>query len=401
MTSCNEHRLIFFASVLWLQGRHIIEQPLSSSKSAFIYNGDVFGGNEVTSEQRQINGDTTCFLNVLENSQNISFTLENINGPYAFVYLNKASGKLYFGRDKFGRRSLLMGKSHDSIILASVSKRSTTYSFIELPAIGTFCYNTQTKQYEIFPWCHQNRNFKTELTKIESFLNTHIKVIEYSKKLYYKGYQEPFESDLQNLMGLIGLNDALILTRLLDNPQWQHNINKLKSLLEKAVETRISTQPMFCKNCVIKNEQCNHSVTGILFSGGVDCAILALLAHKYTDKHRSLDLINVAFDKAESYQTPDRITGFQTLEELKQLCPERKWNFVQVNVTQAELQEERSNHIADLIFPLNTILDDSLGSALWFASRGKTMDYESPCRVSFVHFIYSKFASHSLLMYKS
>lgn len=47
-----------------------------------------------------------------------------------------------------------------------------------------------------------------------------------------------------------------------------------------------------------------------------------------------------------------------------------------------ELEKQRSEHIADLIYPLNTILDDSLGCALWFASRAETANYVSPVRVS-------------------
>lgn len=59
----------------------------------------------------------------------------------------------------------------------------------------------------------------------------------------------------------------------------------------------------------------------------------------------------------------------------------------QVNVTQAELQKYRSSRINDLLYPLCTILDESLGCAMWFASRAKgtitktNIEYESPCRV--------------------
>lgn len=31
-----------------------------------------------------------------------------------------------------------------------------------------------------------------------------------------------------------------------------------------------------------------------------------------------------------TYKVPDRETGLQTLAELKGLCPNRKWNFVEV-----------------------------------------------------------------------
>lgn len=57
-------------------------------------------------------------------------------------------------------------------------------------------------------------------------------------------------------------------------------------------------------------------------------------------------------------------------------------------MTQEELKKERAEVIGDLIHPLNTVLDDSLGCALWFASRGvgvigaaPKVPYTSPARV--------------------
>lgn len=50
--------------------------------------------------------------------------------------------------------------------------------------------------------------------------------------------------------------------------------------------------------------------------------------------------------------------------------PERKWNFVEINVTQEELQKMREERICHLVYPLDTVLDDSIGCAVWFAARG-------------------------------
>lgn len=41
-----------------------------------------------------------------------------------------------------------------------------------------------------------------------------------------------------------------------------------------------------------------------------------------------------------------------------------------MNITIEQLKSSRQKTIADLIYPLNSILDDSLGCALWFAARG-------------------------------
>jgi hypothetical protein len=67
------------------------------------------------------------------------------------------------------------------------------------------------------------------------------------------------------------------------------------------------------------------------------------------------------------YLVPDRISG---IESLKELNPNRKWNFVEINVNLDELKTERESLIKNLLYPHVTVLDDSIGCALWFASRG-------------------------------
>ncbi|XP_033122656.1 asparagine synthetase domain-containing protein 1-like [Anneissia japonica] len=121
--------------------------------------------------------------------------------------------------------------------------------------------------------------------------------------------------------------------------------------------------------------------------------------YRYVPAGESIDLINVAFElpiKADtsesehqifdiSYDVPDRITGRTGLEELKNLNPKRVWNFLEVNVTHEELQSMRSSRVSDLVYPHNTVLDDSIGCAIWFAARGKDKhSYTSQCKVVLV-----------------
>ncbi|XP_018301565.1 asparagine synthetase domain-containing protein 1 isoform X3 [Mycetomoellerius zeteki] len=118
-------------------------------------------------------------------------------------------------------------------------------------------------------------------------------------------------------------------------------------------------------------------------------AILAAIAHEYVPEDESIDLINVAFERSgsknqsmnhtnnekgnvtQNYDVPDRKTGRQTYSELLRIYPNRKWNFIECNITQMELQLYRASRICDLLHPLCTILDESLGCAMWFASRAK------------------------------
>ncbi|KAB0797954.1 hypothetical protein PPYR_08947 [Photinus pyralis] len=369
------HSFVFGASVLWLQGKEMTKQPVENEQSVFIFNGDIFGGTSIPSDVRKNFGDTIPLLHLLEKSEDVIDDLMNLQGPYSFVYLNKKRSKLYFGRDPYGRRSLLIGMKDSAILLTSVATRMLDIKCVELPAVGIFTYSLETGEVELLPWPFRHSNFKEKVSELETILNKTIK-LQQNLELAHHTFINPTDNYLQYPL----LSPDCIFSNLLNDARFFQNVQQLEVLLEKAIEKRIATQPAFCHKCIKSRNPCIHSTTGVLFSGGVDCAILALLADKYCSKHCSIDLLNVSF----SGNAPDRQTGLQTLDELKQIRPERKWNFVEINVKESELNLERERRIADLIYPLNTILDDSLGCALWFASRGQTESYVSPCRVLLV-----------------
>jgi asparagine synthetase B (glutamine-hydrolysing) len=86
----------------------------------------------------------------------------------------------------------------------------------------------------------------------------------------------------------------------------------------------------------------------VLFSGGLDCTVLARLASDLVPPTQPIDLLNVAFENLriasqfpgksqdELYELcPDRITGRRSFEELLKTCPSRTWHFVTVSPFQA------------------------------------------------------------------
>lgn len=54
--------------------------------------------------------------------------LRSIEGPFAFVYYDSTAGRLYYGRDRLGRRSLLIKPSSEtaSITLSSIASVPTS-----------------------------------------------------------------------------------------------------------------------------------------------------------------------------------------------------------------------------------------------------------------------------------
>jgi asparagine synthetase B (glutamine-hydrolysing) len=144
----------------------------------------------------------------------------------------------------------------------------------------------------------------------------------------------------------------------------------------------------------------------ILFSGGLDCTVLARITSELLPAGQGIDLINVAFENPRIAASrppadvgsifegcPDRITGWSSFRELLTACPERPWRFVtvsaaisdreggadrrQVDVPYAETLEHRLD-VVSLMQPHNTEMDLSIACALYFAARGRGLCYSSP-----------------------
>jgi asparagine synthetase B (glutamine-hydrolysing) len=121
-------------------------------------------------------------------------------------------------------------------------------------------------------------------------------------------------------------------------------------------------------------DQAHNVRVAVLFSGGLDCTVLARIAHDLLPMEHHIDLINVAFENPRVIQAsqnkpkskkqanlniqdqyvpssqdgrspeevisktshfescPDRETGRKAFQELQDVCPNRVWRFVAVRV---------------------------------------------------------------------
>lgn len=162
-------------------------------------------------------------------------------------------------------------------------------------------------------------------------------------------------------------------------------VTKLEELLRDSLSLRILNipNPPSTRNDGMRCP--SVAKLAVLFSGGLDCTILARLSHALLPYSEPIDLLNVAFENprihkrndAESdaasspYELcPDRITGRASYAELQRVCPIREWRFVAVDVPYIETQEHRETVIS-LMYPHNTEMDLSIANALFFAARGK------------------------------
>ncbi|KAL8904462.1 MAG: hypothetical protein Q9207_003260 [Kuettlingeria erythrocarpa] len=123
----------------------------------------------------------------------------------------------------------------------------------------------------------------------------------------------------------------------------------------------------------------------ILFSGGLDCTLVARIVHDLLPKEEDVDLLNVAFENprvlnavkagndmpfAPYAYCPDRATGVSSHAELQRVCPGRTWRLVSIDIPYTETVAHRPL-ITTLLHPHNTEMDLSIACALYFAARGR------------------------------
>uniref|UniRef100_A0A1A9W5E2 Glutamine amidotransferase type-2 domain-containing protein n=1 Tax=Glossina brevipalpis TaxID=37001 RepID=A0A1A9W5E2_9MUSC len=367
----------FAGFVLWHQGEEICPQPIVLNNIILLFNGDI-----LNISPKDLNNESDSYwlsrqLQRCESDEHLLELFRKLEGSFSFIMYNTYSKDLYFARDSMGRNSLIVEKNKEHICILSVSSLSNKKA-IELPPLGVFKLSIENfDNWKLFPWVALDDDQKRSIQVMEETFNINMKchnIIEppwldknaFAEKLSFNFYTmiKNLEMPVQELFNILLKNDELISA-----------LDKFSALLNNSVKSRVQNTTKYCNNCLNSRESCNHSKVAILFSGGIDCSVLAILADKYIDKSNSIDLINVAFEpinaSEKTWNVPDRLSARLSFEDLKLLCRERKWNLIEVNVTRVELLDNLSTHLKHLIYPLNTVLDESIGSAFWFAARGK------------------------------
>ncbi|XP_058508441.1 asparagine synthetase domain-containing protein 1 isoform X1 [Solea solea] len=406
------YQCLFSAHVLHMRG-HLTPQPVQDSGgNVLVWNGEIFDGLPVLPKEN----DTVVFsqwLSSCSSPSEILSVLSSLRGPWGFVYYQKAGDYVWFGRDFFGRRSLLWKFDAGVLTLTSVAANtlSDEFAWQEVPAVGVYRIDLKaaaeagTVTFELYPWAYAGESIislcsetvlesvpcgctaimnKSGLVLTSPVCPLNMSIPESINETETHQHAQPSVKDLDRLLSSREKNDV---------------VNCLIDVLSEAVRRRVQSLPFEVQD--LSPEKDTASVA-ILFSGGIDSMILAALADRHIPAHEPIDLLNVAFKLQEPKQqkestknhkkpknkpadskpddaahrtfspfdVPDRITGKAGIKELQDLNPGRRWNFVEINVTQEELQRMRQERITHLVYPLETVLDDSIGCAVWFAARG-------------------------------
>jgi asparagine synthetase B (glutamine-hydrolysing) len=187
--------------------------------------------------------------------------------------------RVYFGRDFFGRRSLLYRDlpgfdGRRELHLSSIAIPGEVWK--ELDTRGIYHFDLMTSGgHVITPW----NTISPDFYGCFAHLNTII----------------PNPIDLEQREEQIDLA-----------------LGELDRLLDRAVRLQVTGSPV-------------GSGLGILFSGGIDSMVMAVLADRHFIAEERIDLLNVAFARSvsgnesdeEIFGVPDRLSAREGIEELR------------------------------------------------------------------------------------
>lgn len=245
-------------------------------------------------------------LTNMSEEEMLSFIL-CVKGPWSFIYYRHQTRRLYFGRDVFGRHSLLWllpsaSSGQTVFMLSSVSHGREGIE--EVPAHGIYFVDFSAVNLkddfvvDLLPWAtvteeslaSQPSCVRTSDRKINSCVTTPLNKAIPSEKLI-----KILKSLVEEISDIRGLGSLYY--------RMKPSIDGMIKVLKTSIQRRVDQCPNKCQKCTLSREKCEHSRVAVLFSGGLDSAMIALLLDSCLPNNESVDLLNVAFEQKQPKYT--------------------------------------------------------------------------------------------------
>ncbi|WOK91635.1 asparagine synthetase domain-containing protein 1 isoform X2 [Canna indica] len=366
--------LYFLGATLQLRGVSPIFQPLvDSSGNILVFNGEIFGGIHVSDERN----DAETLLHVLESccycngdgheevcssknseAQSIPEIISSIKGPWALIYWQQKSRTLWFGRDAFGRRSLLVHwptLGNLEFVLSSISPASNIWKNSETncmgPGLNADVEDSTSKMcyWEELPCRLYSIHLKA--SKASGHLANGKLVGEFRKHRWTSPLlnrliqwertcvdpkTESFSSEgVRNQIELTspeGMDQHLAdvsdlwMEKAETRSDTNNHIPGDKGRAEKVLDALRESVMRRTVNRIFQIPQHEYTMDdnapiALLFSGGLDSMILAAILDKCLEPRYAIDLLNVSFD---GQLAPDRVSARTGVAELQKVAPNRR-----------------------------------------------------------------------------
>ncbi|RAL17200.1 asparagine synthetase domain-containing protein [Aspergillus homomorphus CBS 101889] len=374
--------LSFVSTLLSMRGDHVVPQPLvdATTGSVLCFNGDAWkiDGEPIDGNDAELifslllkavdrpTADSPEQQDSTGATQRVVDVVSSISGPFAFVFYDAINSRIFFTRDCLGRRSLLQGvDDKGNFKICSLCDSTSANHFSEVETDGIYMIDLE-------------HAFDTPASgSAASFAIDSIHTLPWDQDQSHLRPRNPIPSMNRSLPD--GSSAPSLTT---ETPV----ISALEQKLHQSLALRIQNvrePPTSPTGSRVK--------VAVLFSGGLDCSLLARLSHEILPEDETIDLLNVAFENprvaaaaakqggavGSVYEScPDRMTGRSAFAELQKVCPSRNWRFVAINIPYTETLAHRDT-VKRLMRPHNTEMDLSIACALYFASRGQGQAYDS------------------------
>ncbi|SCV02011.1 LAME_0G19988g1_1 [Lachancea meyersii CBS 8951] len=304
--------------MLWFSSILSLRDPLTK-QSIDIQDRFVLQYNGECYNSSILHNDTQWIVDQLTQYSDVPRVIRLLSGEFAYTVYDRLTKQVFFGRDSIGKRSLSfrLGEEAQELTVSSVTGK--TEGFENCVAGVIYVYDTATNT-----------------------LSAECKIKPADFVVSSKEDPELLEVETHTENLMICLSDA--------------------------VKCRLETiHPLHTENSPI----------AILFSGGLDCSVIAALVCQHitnSGSYAKVELLNVGFENPRTglmpEDVPDRLLGQTSYKTLQALYPEVDIRFLEVDVGYEDYLKYKTQ-ILNLIYPKQTEMDLSIAAAFYFAARGE------------------------------